>query len=81
MEYFYCYMCKKYDLFMVNENDFEGGKWNYDFSNRKKWKGFFEILYERGFRKDVVKIVKCIKDFGVEIIGYIDLGFFNWFIF
>lgn len=78
MEYFYRHMRKKYDLLMVNENDPEGGKWNYDSSNRKKWKGSPEIPHERGFRKDVAKTVKRIKDSGVETIGYIDPGSFNW---
>ena len=51
MEYFYRDMRKKYDIMMSTKNDPEGGKWNFDKSNRKKWTGKPEIPHERGFRK------------------------------
>jgi deoxyribodipyrimidine photolyase-related protein len=38
MEYFYRMMRKRYDLMMITEKDPEGGQWNFDQSNRKKWK-------------------------------------------
>ena len=40
MEYFYRDMRKKYDIMMLTKKDPEGGKWNFDHSNRKKmeWK-------------------------------------------
>ncbi|GAA0873180.1 cryptochrome/photolyase family protein [Gangjinia marincola] len=78
MEYFYRMMRKKYDIMMVNDKDPEGGKWNFDKSNRKKWKGEKEIPHERGFRKDVSATVKRIKDHGVETIGNIKEDNFNW---
>lgn len=78
MEYFYRQMRKEYDLLMVNDKDPEGGKWNFDASNRKKWKGDPEIPHERGFRKDVTKTLKRIKESGVETIGSINPESFNW---
>ena len=78
MEYFYRHMRKKYDIMMVNSSDPEGGKWNYDKSNRNKWKGENEIPHERGFRKDISDIVKMIEDHGVKTMGSIEESNFNW---
>ena len=78
MEYFYRDMRKKYKIMMVNDKDPEGGKWNFDQSNRKKWKGKPEIPHERGFRKDVTKTLDQIKEAGVKTIGNIDASSFNW---
>ncbi|MGY5847924.1 cryptochrome/photolyase family protein [Salegentibacter sp. HM20] len=78
MEYFYRYMRKKYNILMVNENDPEGGKWNYDKSNRKKWKGKPEIPHERGFRKDISALLKEISEAGIKSFGNIDAEKFNW---
>ena len=38
MESFYRMMRKKHQILMVGDQP-EGGRWNYDQSNRKKWKG------------------------------------------
>jgi deoxyribodipyrimidine photolyase-related protein len=38
MEYFYRRMRKKYDLLLDENGAPEGGKWNYDASNRKGWR-------------------------------------------
>ncbi|MGB5942855.1 MAG: cryptochrome/photolyase family protein [Leeuwenhoekiella sp.] len=78
MEYFYRDMRKKYEIMMVNAKDPEGGKWNFDKSNRKKWKGSPEIPHERGFRKDVSGTVKRIQKAGVLTFGNIDEKSFNW---
>ncbi|NHF61270.1 cryptochrome/photolyase family protein [Flavobacteriaceae bacterium TP-CH-4] len=78
MEYFYRHMRKKYDIMMVNDSNPEGGKWNYDKSNRNKWKGEHEIPHERGFRKEVSDIVDMIQKHGVETIGNIDATNFSW---
>lgn len=78
MEYFYRYMRKKYDIMMVNDSDPEGGKWNFDKSNRNKWKGEHEIPHERGFRKDVADILNMIAAHGVKTIGNIESANFNW---
>ncbi|MBZ9630703.1 cryptochrome/photolyase family protein [Salegentibacter sp. LM13S] len=78
MEYFYRDMRKKYEVLMVNSKDPEGGKWNFDKSNRKKWTGNPEIPHERGFRKDVSEIVREIKKAEIKSIGNIDPEKFNW---
>ena len=78
MEYFYRHMRKKYDIMMVNDSDPEGGKWNFDKSNRQKWNGKPEIPHERGFRKDVSEIVELLTEGGVKTMGHIDASNFSW---
>lgn len=78
MEYFYREMRKKYSIMMVNNSEPEGGKWNFDESNRKKWKEEEEIPHERGFRKDVSDITDMIKKHDVKTMGTIDSANFNW---
>jgi (6-4)DNA photolyase len=78
MEYFYRNMRKKYDIMMVNEKDPEGGKWNFDKSNRNKWKGEAKIPHERGFRKDVSATLQRIQKAGVKTIGEVSEESFNW---
>ena len=78
MEYFYRDMRKKYDIMMVNDKDPEGGKWNYDKSNRKKWNGSTEIPSEFKFKRDVSTVVEQIENSGITTIGNIDPHKFNW---
>ncbi len=78
MEYFYRHMRKKYEIMMLNDTKPEGGKWNFDQSNRKKWTGEPEIPHERGFRKDVSKTLKRLEKAGVKTMGNIDSKKFNW---
>ncbi|KQC34179.1 deoxyribodipyrimidine photolyase [Nonlabens sp. YIK11] len=78
MEYFYRDMRKKYDIMIEGDKEPEGGKWNYDQSNRKKWDGDTEIPHERGFRKDVAGIVQLLEKEGVKTFGRIDETNFNW---
>lgn len=77
MESFYRMMRKKHSVLMNNENP-EGGKWNFDHSNRKKWSGEPEIPHERGFRKDVSELVNTLKELKIETFGKIDETSFNW---
>lgn len=77
MESFYRNMRKKHDIMMVNGQP-DGGKWNFDQSNRKKWKGSPDIPHEKGFRKDVVAIVEDLKTAEVTTFGEIDPEHFNW---
>ncbi len=77
MESFYRMMRKKHGI-MVENGQPEGGKWNYDQSNRKKWKGEPKIPHERGFRKNVSKVVDEIREAGVETFGEIELENFSW---
>ncbi|WP_300436798.1 cryptochrome/photolyase family protein [Christiangramia sp.] len=78
MEYFYRNMRKKHGILMLNSKDPEGGKWNFDKSNRKKWKGEPEIPHERGFRKDVSNILKEIEKEGIKTLGSVQEKDFNW---
>ncbi len=77
MESFYRMMRKKHDVMMVSGQP-DGGKWNYDQSNRNKWKGQPEIPEERNFKKDVSALVQEIKDAGVLTFGSIDNTNFPW---
>lgn len=78
MEYFYRMMRKKYDLMMVTEKDPEGGKWNFDHSNRKKWKRDTAIPQERVFRKDVSALVQLLEKEEVKTIGSINATVYDW---
>lgn len=78
MEYFYRDMRKKHNIMIHSDGEPEGGKWNYDQSNRKKWSGSPEIPHERGFRKDVTQIVELLETEGVQTFGRIEASNFNW---
>ena len=77
MENFYRMMRKKHNIMMVNDQP-EGGKWNFDQNNRKKWKGEPEIPHERRFQKDVNRLLEQIEKAGIETFGNIDPENFNW---
>ncbi|SNR79211.1 deoxyribodipyrimidine photolyase-related protein [Maribacter sedimenticola] len=77
MESFYRMMRKKHNIMMVNDQP-EGGKWNFDHSNRKKWKGQPTIPHERGFRKNVTEILKELEEANVVTFGSIDPEQFSW---
>ena len=78
MEYFYRDMRKKHSILMITDKDPEGGKWNFDQSNRNKWKGDPEIPHERGFRKDVTQTLNRIEQAEVKTMGTVDAANFNW---
>lgn len=78
MEYFYRMMRKKYDVMMLNEKDPEGGKWNFDHSNRNKWKNDTLIPIEKTFDTNVSTLVKMIEKAEVKTIGRIDVQHFAW---
>ncbi|MFX0557341.1 cryptochrome/photolyase family protein [Maribacter sp. CXY002] len=77
MESFYRMMRKKHNIMMVN-NQPEGGKWNFDQSNRKKWKGEPSIPLERGFRKDIQSILGELEGVKIKTFGNIEPEDFNW---
>lgn len=77
MESFYRHMRRKHGILMAGEQP-EGGSWNYDKSNRNKWKGQPEIPHERGFRKDASKILDALDEAGVKTIGTINRKQFSW---
>ncbi|WP_226668293.1 cryptochrome/photolyase family protein [Microbulbifer aggregans] len=77
MESFYRHMRRKHNVLMENEEPV-GGEWNYDKSNRKKWKGKPAIPHERGFRKDVRTTLARIESAEVKTFGHIDPQHFSW---
>ena len=68
MERFYRYMRKKHHILMEGEQP-EGGEWNYDKSNRNKWKGSPGIPPFIQFDTNVESILNAIQSSGVETIG------------
>ena len=68
MENFYRDMRKKYSILMVADQP-EGGKWNYDKSNRNKWKGDVEIPNYKLFENDVSEVIKDIEKANIKTMG------------
>lgn len=68
MENFYRDMRKQHDILMVSDQP-EGGKWNYDKSNRNKWKGDVDIPRYKLFKNDVSEVVDDIKTAEIKTIG------------
>ncbi|MEM9077925.1 MAG: cryptochrome/photolyase family protein [Bacteroidota bacterium] len=77
MESFYRMMRKKHDIMMVNGQP-DGGKWNFDHSNRKKWNGSPAIPQELNFSKDVSSILDEIQKAEIKTFGNIQPKSFNW---
>tara|TARA_B110001450_G_scaffold4062_1_gene4176 strand:- start:424 stop:1956 length:1533 start_codon:yes stop_codon:yes gene_type:complete len=77
MENFYRNMRKKHQILMVDKQP-EGGKWNYDASNRKKWKGDVLIPQEISFNTNVTDIISEIEESGVHTIGKINPKYFEY---
>ncbi len=78
MEYFYRDMRKKHGLLMINEKDPEGGKWNFDKSNRKKWTGKPAIPPHISFNREVKELIDLLQSEGIETFGNIDENQFVW---
>ncbi|WP_452599964.1 cryptochrome/photolyase family protein [Pontimicrobium sp. MEBiC01747] len=77
MENFYRDMRKNHNILMVN-NQPEGGKWNYDKSNRNKWKGKHEIPDYISFKNDVSDIVAVLKSEKIKTIGTFKSKYFEY---
>jgi len=77
VEKFYREMRKKHQILMVDDQP-EGGKWNYDQSNRKKWKGDTLIPEEKTFGNDVTEIVKDLEKAEVNTFGEINAKSFEY---
>ncbi|MBT8323504.1 MAG: cryptochrome/photolyase family protein [Eudoraea sp.] len=77
MESFYRMMRKKHQILMVG-NQPEGGQWNYDKSNRKKWKGDPPIPPEKKFHHKVSQVLEALNRADVSTFGNIDPDNFNW---
>ncbi|MGB5418581.1 cryptochrome/photolyase family protein, partial [Algibacter sp.] len=69
MENFYRDMRKKHDILIV-ANQPEGGKWNYDKSNRNKWKGDVDIPKYKLFKNDVSEIIEDLGETDINTIGH-----------
>jgi deoxyribodipyrimidine photolyase-related protein len=72
MENFYRDMRKKHHLLVDENGDPEGGKWNYDHENRKKYDGKYPLKHPIIFSKDVSEIVDLIKRKNVPHFGNIN---------
>jgi len=77
MESFYRMMRRKHHILMENDQP-EGGKWNFDQSNRKKWDGSPNIPKELSFDTDVSELLEEIKKEEVTTFGNIDAENFPW---
>ncbi len=77
MENFYRDMRKKHNILMVN-NQPEGGKWNYDKSNRNKWKGKHNIPEYLKFKNDVSDILDVLDSENVKTIGTFKSDYFEY---
>ncbi len=77
MESFYRHMRKKHNLLMRDGKP-EGGKWNFDQSNRQRYDGAVPIPQKKSFRNDVTQIVNMIHDCGVTTFGSIEPTRFQW---
>ena len=71
MENFYRDMRKKHDLLMI-ANHPEGGKWNYDQSNRNKWKESDKIPPFKYFNNDVTNVVTDLKEATIKTMGHFE---------
>ena len=72
LEFFYRRMRKKFDLLMQLDQP-EGGQWNFDKNNRKKWKGTPSIpepFYPKA--NDLEALKEMIENAGVKTIGFFD---------
>jgi deoxyribodipyrimidine photolyase-related protein len=77
MENFYRYMRAKHVVLMVNSKP-EGGKWNYDKSNRKKWKGDAIIPPMKSFNNNLSALLIEIRKTGIKTIGKINATSFEY---
>ncbi|WP_339662469.1 cryptochrome/photolyase family protein [uncultured Polaribacter sp.] len=77
MENFYRQMRKKHQILII-DNQPEGGKWNFDASNRKKWKGETLIPSELNFDNKIEDIISDIKKSGIKTIGNIHPKYFEY---
>lgn len=77
MESFYRDMRKKHEVLMVAGQP-EGGKWNYDKSNRNKWKEKESIPEFKAFKNDVSEIISVIKSEKIETIGHFNSKYFEY---
>jgi deoxyribodipyrimidine photolyase-related protein len=76
MENFYRYMRKKHDILMEGKNP-EGGKWNFDETNRNKWNPKTAIPQKPDFKHNVSEIISLLQKQGVTTMGRAGNGYIN----
>lgn len=77
MESFYRMMRKKHGVLMQGDAP-EGGEWNFDKQNRKKWKGSPAIPAPLLFEKDLSGLEADIRHSGAETMGSVQAEAFPW---
>ncbi|MDG1191858.1 MAG: cryptochrome/photolyase family protein [Flavobacteriaceae bacterium] len=78
LEFFYRNMRKKFDLLMLGAQP-EGGQWNFDKNNRKKWKGTPEIpLVYTPAKQELEALYQLFQEQGVKSIGHFDPDTFSY---
>jgi deoxyribodipyrimidine photolyase-related protein len=77
MENFYRYMRKKHHVLMIGDQP-EGGKWNYDKSNRNKWKGDVVIPSFKSFDNDISEVINDITEANIKTIGHFESEIFEY---
>lgn len=77
MENFYRDMRKKHDILMVAGQP-EGATWNFDKSNRNKWKGDVDIPTYKWFKNDVSEVIKDLQTARIKTIGRLDTKTFTY---
>ncbi|SFD20917.1 cryptochrome/photolyase family protein [Algibacter pectinivorans] len=77
MENFYRDMRKKHDILM-HAGQPEGGKWNYDKSNRNKWKGDVDIPTYKVFKNNVDAVLLDIEQSKIKTIGKFDTKTYSY---
>ncbi|SDB27457.1 deoxyribodipyrimidine photolyase-related protein [Flavobacteriaceae bacterium MAR_2010_188] len=77
MESFYRHMRIKHDV-LVHAEQPEGGTWNYDKSNRKKWKGETKVPSYKYFNNKVDDVLGDIYMSGIKTMGNFDTKTFSY---
>ncbi|GAB4471742.1 MAG: cryptochrome/photolyase family protein [Thermoflexibacter sp.] len=77
MESFYRGMRKKYHI-LIENGEPQGGKWNFDTENRKKFDGKVNVPTPLTFKNEVKEIIRIIKKFNINTIGNIEIDNFEW---
>ncbi len=78
MESFYRMMRKKHQIMVTEDNKAEGGKWNYDQSNRKKLPKNHKPIPPKLFQHQVKELKEMLDEEEVKTIGKLDAKNFPW---
>jgi deoxyribodipyrimidine photolyase-related protein len=78
MENFYRMMREKYNILLDEDNKPIGGKWNYDFANRQKWRNEPPLPARINEKKNVETYIELIKNLNINTFGEIDEANFIW---